>query len=217
MKTSTLPRLALFFIMAITCSGVAAQQWVVDKKDQTRPNPNNTNTVSGFSNFNAEPFNGYNQVSWTATTDSRASKYVIEYSVDGISYQSAGELVPSVNNSTYQLKHYTNSAEPLLYRIRTVTANGQASYSKNFAVDGIPVAPLRLYPNTITTNTLNVNSNWAIRRLGIFSLDGNQVFAKDLNGQRDYIPVAIPSLAKGMYLVNFIGDGWTYTEKILVP
>ena len=217
MKTSTLPRIFVLFIIAFSFNLASAQQWVVNDKDQTRPDPNRNLASSSFSTLSAQPFNGYNEISWTAASDAQASKYVIEYSIDGISYQSAGEMVPSLNSSSYELKHYTRSTEPLLYRIRTENATGRAVYSKNFAVDGIPVAPLRLYPNTVTTNTLNVNSNWPVLRVNIFSLDGGQVFAKDLNGQREYIPIAIPSLGKGMYLVNFIGDGWTFTEKILVP
>ena len=215
MKASTLLYISL--IGAASFQQLNAQQWVTNQKDQTRPDPNRNEAIASFATITARPFNGYNEIGWTIAGDPGVTQYTVEYSIDGLDYQAAGSVVPSLNNSSFGLKHYTNSSEPLLYRIRTETTTGHILYSKNFAVDGIPVAPLRLYPTTVTTQVLNVNSNWPVLRINIFSTDGNPVFVKDLNGQRDYIPVAIPALAKGMYLVNFLGDGWAYTEKILVP
>ncbi|RYY62641.1 MAG: T9SS type A sorting domain-containing protein [Chitinophagaceae bacterium] len=217
MKTRILPRIFLTAFAVVSLATANAQQWVIADKDQTRPDPNETVPAASYSSVAAEPFNGYNQITWTAAPDVEATRYLVEYSIDGLRYQTAAEIVATANNGSYSVKHYTQSNEPLLYRIGSQNVSGKMAWSKNFAVDGTPAAPLRIIPNTITGNVLNVNSNWPILRINIFALDGNQVFAKDLNGQRDFIPVAVPQLGKGMYLVSFIGEGWKHTEKILVP
>ena len=217
MKTRILPHLFLTIFAAGSLFTASAQQWVVNDKDQTRPDPNEPLTNVSYSSVSAEPFNGYNEISWTAAPDMQATKYLVEYSIDGLRYETASEVVAAASLSSYTVKHYTQSREPLLYRIASVNVYGKTAWSKNFMVNGTPVAPLRIIPNTINGNVLNVNSNWPVLRVNIFSLDGNQVFARDVNGQRDFIPIAVPQLSKGMYLVNFIGDGWRYTEKILVP
>ncbi|RYY53444.1 MAG: T9SS type A sorting domain-containing protein [Chitinophagaceae bacterium] len=217
MKTGTLPRIILTAFAVASLSVAGAQQWVVQNKDQTRPNPNEQDITGSYNSTVALPFSGYNEINWTSGTGSDATRFVVEYSIDGLQFQTAAEQVATGNTSSYTVKHYTQSNEPLLYRIRSVNSAGKSATSRNFMVDGVPLAPLRIITNTTNSNVLNVNSNWPINRVNIFSLDGTQVLARDLNGQREFIPIAIPDLGKGMYIVHFLGDGWKHSEKILIP
>ncbi|MET0636329.1 MAG: T9SS type A sorting domain-containing protein [Chitinophagaceae bacterium] len=217
MKTRILPRL-LFTLFTICFYQLSqAQQWVISDKDQTRPDPNRDYGMASYGAMIAEPFNGYNEIRFSATGDAEASRFIVEYSVDGVVYQTAGEIIPNLTTGLYAIKHYTQNTEPLLYRVGIQNIAGRMSYSRTFMVDGIPVAPVRLIPNSGNQNVLNVISNWPVMRVNLYSLDGNQVMARDVNGQRDFIPVAIPSLSKGMYMVSFIGEGWQYTTRFLVP
>jgi hypothetical protein len=43
-------------------------------------------------------------------------RFIVEYSADGVNYQSAGELTSLAGN--YTLKHYTLDTRTFLYRIR---------------------------------------------------------------------------------------------------
>jgi len=219
MKTQLYIRSAVgFFLSLFFLRDAAAQQNIIQDINQTRPDQvRRMVTSSNFSSFDAKRFDGYNEISFAISNDDDARKYIVEYTVNGTDYRTAGELTPSINSGNYTFNHYTQDDQPMMYRIRTESLAGRFSYSKNFMVDGTPIAPLRVYPTSITGNTMNVTTAWAVNRINIFSPDGNQVFAKDINGQRDFIPVVIPDLGKGMYFVNFLGEGWSYTERILVP
>lgn len=217
MKTAILPRIILSVFTTVSLLSAGAQQWVVRDKDQTRPNPNEPVPQASYNTTSARPFNGYNEVSWTSENGTDATRYLVEYSIDGLQFQTAAEQVAASNTSSYTVKHYTPSTEPLLYRVRSVNSNGKSAVSKNFMVDGVPVAPLRIIPNNTNSGVLNVNSNWPVNRVNIFALDGTQVLTRDLNGQREFIPIAIPDLGKGMYIVTFFGEGWKHSEKILIP
>jgi hypothetical protein len=81
----------------------------------------------------------------------------------------------------------------------------------------VEISPVEVYPTAVTGNVINVNAAWPIERVNIVSSGGSQVFAKDLNGQMHFVPVAIPSLSRGMYWITFYGSGWQSTSKFLVP
>ena len=78
------------------------------------------------------------------------------------------------------------------------------------------VSPITIYPTIITGNTVNVNTSLAVERIVIYSGNGVQVFAKEMNGQRDFIPLVIPSLGKGIYWMTFYGNGWKTTSKFII-
>jgi hypothetical protein len=104
----------------------------------------------------------------------------------------------------------------MLYRINMQLTNMRNAYSKAFFLDGIPVSPVRLYPTIVTGNTINIDSKWPLERMTIVNTSGSQVYAKELNGQSNYIPVVIPTLGRGMYVVTLYGRGWMITEKLIV-
>ncbi len=203
-------------LLVIAERGIA-QQYIIQDVNNTRPDQNRREAVSNFSSFGAEREHGYNAITFSVASQDDARKYVVEYTVNGTDYRTAGELTPSISAGAYTFNHYTEDDQPMMYRIRSESLQGRYAYSKNFMVDGTPNPPVRVWPTSITGNTMNVNATWEISRINIFSPDGTQVFAKDINGQADNIPVVIPELGKGMYFVNFLGDGWMYTTRILVP
>jgi hypothetical protein len=81
----------------------------------------------------------------------------------------------------------------------------------------VETSPVEVYPTAVTGNVINVNAAWPMERVNIVSSGGSQVFAKDLNGQMHFVPVAIRSLSRGMYWITFYGSGWQSTSKFLVP
>ena len=208
----------IFLLAATLCiQDLSAQQFVIADKDVTRPDQQFPDMDPSFTSFAALRGRGYNEISWAAASEQDTRRFIVEFSTNGVDFRTAGDEVTSSPDGTYGIMHYTNEQQPLMYRIRSEKMDGRMLYSKSFLVDGTPVSPVKVYPTTVTGNVVNVNADFPVRRINIFALDGNQVFAKDVNGQRDFIPVAIPSLGKGMYMMSFIGDGWQKTEKIVVP
>lgn len=197
---------------------VSAQQHIIADKDNTRPDQDrkSTNTVhAGFTTFTAVKHNGYNEIQWSVLNDKDARKFIVEYSVNGTDYAAAGEM--PVAGTPYRFKHYTTEERPMLYRLKTEDLNGRSYYSNVVILDGIEILPVKMYSNIIKGSVMNLKASWPVERIFITSPGGEQVFAKDINGQSDFIPVTIPSLARGMYWITFVGSGWQSTSKFLVP
>jgi hypothetical protein len=223
MKTYFLPviraRFPVVAALVLFLSGIfpaAAQQWVVNQKDNTRPETTARNSSPAFiRSFTADHFNGYNDVEFTVSTLNDTRKFVLEYSFNALDYLTAGELL--ADKEIYSFRHRLLDERPVLYRVRFEQLNGKFSYSDPIVLKGIPVAPVQIYPTIITGNTVNINASWPVERIVVTSANGVQVLAKEVNGQRDYISVVVPSVGKGMYWMTFYGRGWKSTEKFIVP
>lgn len=217
-KTTCFISVLTIFFYFQSCMPAFGQQNIIADKDNTHPEIGRAFSNPAFiASFTAQKWNGYNEITWTATREQDTRKYIIEYSSDGINFQAAGEvLTNSNNNSPYLLKHYTTDDRALLYRVGIETLNGKFTYSSTMFLEGTVVSPVTIYPTIVTGNMINVNSAMAVERIIIVAGNGAQVFAKDVNGQRDYIPVVIPSLGKGIYWMTFYGHGWKTTTKFII-
>ena len=207
--------IAILFFGLIHSTPSEAQQHIIANKDNTRPElgkqyPNLTNLSSLAITRN----NGYNEIQWTSIADQREQKFFIEYSFDGLRFEPAGQV--SWLNGIYQYRHQLNDTRPVIYRVRVEGLNNGLYYSKAFQLEGNGIASVKIYPVNVTGNVINANAELPVERVMIVSADGFQVFAKDLNGQRDFIPIAIPSLNKGIYLITFYGKGWQSTSRFLI-
>jgi len=192
-----------------------SQQNIIAGKDDTHPEI----TAQQYSSakiykLSAVQMHGYNEIQWSAVAEEDTRRFIVEYSADGINYQSAGELTPLAGN--YTLKHYTLDTRTFLYRIRMEKKDGRFFNSVNFVLGGVAIAPVKIYPTIVEGNTLNLQMAFPVQRMSVISFDGKQVMAKELGGIAGTTQVAIPVLSKGQYLVTFYGSGWQSTEKFMI-
>jgi hypothetical protein len=191
------------------------QQHIIADKDETHPEIKNQQySAAKIFSFSASQMNGYNEIQWTAAAEQDTRKFIVEYSVDGVNYQSAGELSPL--DGVYQLKHYTSDARTFLYRIRMEKKDGRFFNSSPFLLNGIDARPVKLYPTIVEGNTVNLQMYLPVHRINIISLDGKQVMQKDIGGNIGFNQLAIPVLSRGQYLITFYGNGWQSTEKFMI-
>jgi hypothetical protein len=147
-------------------------------------------------------------------SEESARRFIVEYSFDGINFQSAGPT--SSINGVYSLNHSSLDNRPMLYRIRVDDLGQRTYYSDNIFLDGVAVSPVKIYPTIVTGDVVNINASFPIERVTITAGDARQVFAKELNGVTDFIPLVIPSLNRGMYWITFYGNGWQHTQKFVI-
>ncbi len=195
-------------------SSVTAQLHIVNQKDNTRPE-----TSRQYNRFNLESFevikqNGYNEIQWQVSQNQRSNRFTIEYSFDGVNFLPGEEVLSG--NGLYNYRHEIQDTRPLLYRIRSQDINGSLSYSGAILPKGVNIAPVQIHKNVVEGNVINVTSQFPLERIEIVSNTGLQMYSRDLNGQRDFIPVAIPSLNRGVYLITFYGNGWKSTSRFVV-
>jgi hypothetical protein len=215
------PKAASLLTAWIFVCSIQGQQYVIADKDDTRPvSYRQLNSPAKISTFSAIKYNGYNEVNWSIFSEQDIRRYIVEYSWDGINFQSAGETAASkgiYTNGAYQLKHQTQDVRPLLYRLRIEDLAGKFYYSQNILLDGVEVLPVKIYPTVITGSAINIIAGFPIERIAIFSTSGQQLFARDMNGKRDFFSIEIPSLGKGLYWMAFYGLGWKSTAKFIIP
>jgi hypothetical protein len=192
-----------------------AQYHVIADKDNTHPELDRVSARRAvITSLSVREENNSNEVNWTAIQEEEVRKYIIEYTVNGRDFKTAGEMM--ANGKPYQLKHHFNYEQPLLYRIRAEQMNGKYFYSNPVPVIGGPTSLVEVYPTIITGNTINMNASLPVEKLIISTANGQQVFTKTLGGQRDFISLVIPQLSGGMYFVTFYGPGWKTTGKIII-
>ena len=192
-----------------------SQQHIIDKKDDTRPEITAQQYLPAkIYRFSAVQMNGYNEIKWQAAAEADTRRFIVEYSTDGINYQSAGEVTPIAGD--YILKHHILDSRTFLYRIRMEKKDGKFFTTGSFLLGGDDIAPVKLYPTIVTGNTVNLQMYLPVHRINIVSYDGKQVMQKDLGGIAGNTQVAIPALSRGQYLVTFYGNGWQSTEKFMI-
>jgi hypothetical protein len=202
------------FILSAFGNHLGAQHHVINKKDVTRPETSRQFNSFNLSSFSAIQENGYNEIRWTAPAKDADKKIVIEYSFDGIDFISGPEILP--NDGMFTYKHQLQDTRPILYRLRTEDITGAVSFSGAFLPKGITISPVQVQSNIVTGNVINATAQFPVERVTVVSADGAQLLSKDMNGLRDFIPVAIPSLKQGIYFITFYGSGWKSTSRFII-
>src|SRR5262249_47466900 len=133
-----------------------SQQNIIADKDNTRPETAPQYAAAGITSFSATRFNGYNEIQWSAVSEEQTRKFIVEYSSDGINFQTAGEMVPA--DHAYSLKHYTFDQRPLLYRIRMEKLDGKFANSGSILLDGTDIPPVKIYPTVVNGDVINMNT-----------------------------------------------------------
>lgn len=210
------PKITLLILYIFTSAFVYGQQNVIQDKDNTRPGVARTfSSPPAINAFMATQHNGYNEIRWNAGLEQDTRKFIVEFSTDGIHYQSAGEAVSTTGQ--YLLKHQTFEIAPLLYRLKIEDLAGRYTYSQNILLQGTDINPVKIYPTIITGNTVNIIADFPVERINVFAGNGQQVFSKEIGGKMEAITVVLPSLGKGMYWVHAWGQGWKTTSQIIIP
>jgi hypothetical protein len=200
---------------SILISFAYSQQYIITGKDDTHPEIAAQQYSSArIYKLSAIQMHGYNEIQWSAAAEEDTRRFIVEYSADGIDYQSAGELTPLADN--YSLKHYTLDTRAFLYRIRMEKKDGRFFNLGNFLLRGVDIVPVKIFPTIVEGNTINLRMVFPVHRMNIISLDGKQVMAKDLGGIGGATQVAIPVLSRGQYMVTFYGNGWQSTGKFMI-
>jgi hypothetical protein len=215
--SATIRRSAHVIVLVFTLCffKASSQQYIIADKDNTHPEIKTRDAEAGFiTRLSAERANGYNEISWTAFRENDVRKYIIEYSTNGVDFQSAGEVISGTGSYTF--KHHLLDNGPAIYRIKMEQLNNRFFYSPGIVLLGANLSPVKIYPTIVQGNMININASWPVEKINVYSSNGAQVFSKDLNGQSEHISLVLPSLSPGTYWMAFQGRGWRTTEKFMM-
>ena len=166
--------------------------------------------------FTGKQFAGYNELQWSTTLEQGTSKFIVEFSTDGIGYNSAGTIAASGNadGGNYHYKHYT-TAPTVFYRLKMVDADGRFSYGPVLKLSG-GGKDLSIYPTVVDNGMLTISSALNIERLQLVNSNGAIVFEKRITGAAQALSIYLPSLPKGIYIVQVAAGNQVAREKIII-
>jgi len=167
---------------------------------------------------------GQVQLSWYVYGTSNARSFTIEYSPDGRTYATAGQVTATGSNETtrYQFVHYTNLTGTIFYRIRETDADGTVYYSSTLLVKaGNSLnSSLLVFPNPFTSN---VQINLQLEKTGtvqiaLYDAGGRQVKKLERQGMAGNNTIVINDLSMlqpGVYLIKITTGDHTVFEKLI--
>ncbi|MCX6315903.1 MAG: PQQ-dependent sugar dehydrogenase [Bacteroidetes bacterium] len=169
--------------------------------------------------FSGKSQSGYNELQWNVTSTEQTRRYLVEYSMNGTTWQYAGELPAGnqPNGQLYTFRHTINNIGKIYYRLQIESLTGDLSYSPIISISGNKErSVIKIFPTVITDRQLRINTDEPLTQLKITDSQGRMVFTSSLGGQQGYFVTTIPALGKGMYWVQLVTASRVETQKILV-
>ncbi|MEO6315733.1 MAG: T9SS type A sorting domain-containing protein [Chitinophagaceae bacterium] len=173
--------------------------------------------------FTAAAGNGGNIVNWTTADEINVSHYDLQRSDDGIIFYSIGN-VPARNGTGVQLYQFTDNKpmqQPIVYyRLRSVDKDGQTKMSKIISVRSGDNGQGMLYAINPAHSRidLQVQRTSGTFRYKINTLSGQTIQSGGLNiglpGR--YSIQLLPSIAKGIYILQVEKPGFVFTQRLLI-
>ncbi len=160
---------------------------------------------------------GYNEIRWNTADEQNINRYVIEYSVDGSNWVTAGEQV-AVNQPgghSYSFNHYTSQTVKLFYRLRIEETASGLSFSQVISING-KAGAIRVFPTIVKNNSIQVSADRPVTRIDIMDNNGALVFSKHTGGQQGYFTINLPVLSHGLYWAKLQTDSGYEVVKLLI-
>lgn len=167
---------------------------------------------------------GTTLVSWSTGKDESVDKYIVEYSLDGKLFQTAGEVKATGNGGKYSFTDARNVNGKMYYRVMVLDKNSRAQYSKVMIVrnEMNQEVTMKVSPNPVQANptiTL-VSESRQGATVKLLDYSGRSVLSvsRNLNrGTNSFVLNTPSSLSKGLYVVQVVfADGNIVTEKVLI-
>jgi hypothetical protein len=160
-----------------------------------------------FISINATPQNNNHLIQFTVTNEVINSKYIIEKSLDGISFSSIGEII-ALNQGQYQFINYSVPKRVIFYRIKQIE-NETIYYSKIVTMSW-DKNEINFYPNPTTDFLYIVNASSQIR---IKIIDTKGTIIKTITNITSQ-KINIADLPKGVYIVSVTEKNKAITNRL---
>ncbi len=166
-------------------------------------------------------------IAWSNMTESEIQNYIIENSVDGSLFQSAGAIMPTGNTGGRADYSYstTQSEETVYYRIKATESTGTVMYSNIVVVrKTVPVTTinqsLRIFPNPVTGGEFSIRlANAPAGRYicTVINPEGQPIRQKMIqHNSGDLVrQIDLTGLSSGLYRLILRSTTKKYTETVV--
>jgi hypothetical protein len=171
--------------------------------------------------FKGQLVDGIVKLSWSTSREINSSHFVVEKSLDGISYTSIGQVNSGAASGQYSFIDKTALGKINYYRLRMVDVDRHSTLSKVLIIrnDAEPVV-FKLSPNPVSTY-LNVSFKLEkdeLIKLNIYDQMGRLTKRYTLQGSRGINAFTLSdfgNLTSGNYVVELVGETLSVKQKII--
>ncbi len=160
-------------------------------------------------------------LNWNVEEANNFSRFVIERSINGISYQPITTLYYHEHQSSYTYKDINPGTAKWFYRLKLVDSDGKFSYSpivsSKITCAESQQAKLTIYPNP-TQRKVNIHSSKPIEKLQLFTAQGQLVTQREVRQTQaaTYQLELDNKLSQGLYFIRVIcTDGTIQHSKLM--
>ena len=165
--------------------------------------------------FTAAHNSGTTRLQWVAANPGNLQLFDIEYSMDGIRFQSAGRI-PAGNGINYSFNHDLPIQGIVYYRLKMTGLNNRISYSSVLNVEGTIRGAVRLYPTRLSNRQITLLSGDPVKSIALISADGKRLMQNSYNNFTGAMQVNLPPVPKGIYIVQVMAQRGMTSQKIVI-
>jgi hypothetical protein len=183
----------------------------------------NTSTVSSsvqLLTFTGQNINNkYILLQWSTQSEIFNDHFEVERSADGVSNFQTIATVPGAGTSVVAQNYSAQDNNPLqglnYYRLKYVDKNGNATYSANILVrfDSSP-GPI-VFPNPAGSLITILQGQETIKDITIYNVLGQRLGFIANSASLQSLPVAVNSLAAGVYIIKINTSTHSYLQKLI--
>ncbi len=154
------------------------------------------------------------RLAWQSGSEQNFSRFVLEYSADGKSFEGIATIAAKGNNSSYSYEHRQVSGTAF-YRLRMIDKDGSSKYSDIRSARFGEALRLTIAPNP-TSDIINIyrKSNTTLQSVQVLSISGKVL--ETINGYSSGQSISLRSLTGGTYIIKIIdNNGNTEYAKVL--
>ncbi len=152
--------------------------------------------------FTATAYGNTASLAWQSGNEQNFSRFVLEYSSDGKSFEAITTVMAKGSNSNYNYEHRQVN-ETAFYRLKMIDKDGSTKYSAIRSVRFSESLRITIAPNP-TSEIINIYSknNIGIQSVQVLSISGKVL--QTINGYNSGQPINLRGLAGGTYLIKTI-------------
>jgi glucose/arabinose dehydrogenase len=171
-----------------------------------------------LANFNAIRRNDHVDVSWKTASEINLKQFVLEYNLDGRSYQPAATIIAlnNTNGAGYSVRHLLTASGVIYYRLKIENADGSADYSPVLTVPSDKQPTGANIPSIIRNNRLVITIYEPYTMLRVVSPAGTTLFSRNVQGMAGLNEITLPELPAGNYIVQLTGKGRPFSRRIVI-
>jgi glucose/arabinose dehydrogenase len=168
--------------------------------------------------FGATGFNGYNQLNWISSSENNIASYDVECSTNGQQFSKVGQVLSSgiISGDSYSFRHDVLNTNKMYYRLAINNTNGSVRYSEIVRVLVDEGKGVKIYPTLVSNGYFNIVLFKPVKYIQLLNSRGATVFQKNTEGVSGNIPVYLPLLGRGVYILGIYGNDFTTHEKIII-